>query len=671
LKTSYKLFIILILFPTCFSVAQTDSSYLKAEEVLENILQEPTREVDNSNLYELLEQLLQNPVNINESEIADLQQIPDMDFKSAKLIVDYRKKYGNFFSVEELHAVRGLNKDLITQIVLFVTVGKPNDVVQPEIKDESTIELLLSKTKFKLRSRVSNDLQTRDGFIENKFLGTKPKIYNRLLLQYDSHFQIGFLAEKDAGESAFDEFKSFHFAVRDLGPLYRFIIGDYIAEFGQGLVLWSPYGFLKGADAIYPVKKKDRVFKPYTSATETSFLRGVATTVKINNFLISGFFSKNNFDANIDSVTGDILSTSETGFHRTQSEIRKRNAAEEKLWGARIDYQHGGFLKSGLLYYQSKYSNNFLPSNIFDLKGREFNYTSFYYDLFFNNVNIFGEIAYNGTSVASINSLQFFIGRNFSLITSVRSYPRNYVSFHGFAFGERSGVPTNEFGIYTGIQWRTPIGVFNFYYDQFRFPFATFSNPQPSNGDESLLYFVSKPFNKLETRIRYKYENKDISSIIDNKKQLVKRLRQLIRFELIYYPTRKLRLKGRFEYNDYRVAQLNAQENGYLFFQDVRFSPTKNFNLYARIIFFRTDSFNSAIYEYENDLTGVLTNLALFGEGVRWYLILKYNPLYFLTLSAKYSETFKPKEKSISSGINQINGNLDNRFSFQIDIRLQ
>ncbi|MCH7771983.1 MAG: hypothetical protein IIA49_13370, partial [Bacteroidetes bacterium] len=139
---------------------------------------------------------------------------------------------------------------------------------------------------------------------------------------------------------------------------------------------------------------------------------------------------------------------------------------------------------------------------------------------------------------------------------------------------------------------------------------------------------------------------------------------------LIYYPTRKLRLKGRFEYNDYRVAQLNEQENGYLFFQDVRFSPTQNFNLYARIIFFRTDSFNSAIYEYENDLTGVLTNLALFGEGVRWYLILRYTPLYFLTLSAKYSETFKPKEKSLSSGINKINGNLDNRFSFQIDVRL-
>jgi hypothetical protein len=91
--------------------------------------------------------------------------------------------------------------------------------------------------------------------------------------------------------------------------------------------------------------------------------------------------------------------------------------------------------------------------------------------------------------------------------------------------------------------------------------------------------------------------------------------------------------------------------------------------LYARIVFFRTDSFNSAIYEYENDLTGVLTNRALFGEGLRWYLIIRYRPMRLFTLSLKYSETYKPKEKSISSGFNEIAGNLDNRLALQIDVK--
>ncbi|MEJ2103668.1 MAG: hypothetical protein P8X47_03710, partial [Ignavibacteriaceae bacterium] len=84
----------------------------------------------------------------------------------------------------------------------------------------------------------------------------------------------------------------------------------------------------------------------------------------------------------------------------------------------------------------------------------------------------------------------------------------------------------------------------------------------------------------------------------------------------------------------------------------------------------RTDSFNSAIYEYENNLTGVLSNIALFGEGIRWYLLMRYRPIRILTLSVKYSETYKPKETSLGSGYNVIPGNLDNSLSFQLDMNL-
>ena len=157
--------------------------------------------------------------------------------------------------------------------------------------------------------------------------------------------------------------------------------------------------------------------------------------VKVNDFIISGFYSKNKFDANIDTLTGDILSTPEAGLHRTESEINKKNTAEERIIGARVDYQMPGLLRTGLLHYQADFSNNFSQSSVFDLNGNKFNYTSFHYDLIINNFNLFGEIVYNGTSVASINSLQFFVGRDFTFTTSVRSYPRNYISFRGYAFG--------------------------------------------------------------------------------------------------------------------------------------------------------------------------------------------------------------------------------------------
>ncbi len=258
---------ICFLFPFYNSYAQTDSSYLNAEEVLEDLLQEPTNEEDDSNLYELIEQLLLNPIDINTAEVSELQQIPAIDLETAKLIVNHRKKYGKFFSVNELNAVGGLSKEFVDKVKPYLTSSRIKDVVEMDRNDVGTIDIVFSKLKFFLRSRVSNDLQTRRGFIENRFEGTKPRVYNRLIIRYDAHYQVGVLAEKDPGELSLNEFTSFHFAIRDLGILHRFVLSDYLVEFGQGLAMWSPYGFSKGADAIYPVKKRDHLIKPYTSAT--------------------------------------------------------------------------------------------------------------------------------------------------------------------------------------------------------------------------------------------------------------------------------------------------------------------------------------------------------------------------------------------------------------------
>ena len=120
----------------------------------------------------------------------------------------------------------------------------------------------------------------------------------------------------------------------------------------------------------------------------------------------------------------------------------------------------------------------------------------------------------------------------------------------------------------------------------------------------------------------------------------------------------------------YDISAVSENENGFLVFQDIRYSPNSSLNIYGRIIFFQTDSFNSAIYEYENNLTGVLTNIPLFYQGIRWYTMVRYRPLKFFTLSFKYSETYKPAEKTIGSGDNIIPGNLDNIVAFQLDVNL-
>ena len=118
--------------------------------------------------------------------------------------------------------------------------------------------------------------------------------------------------------------------------------------------------------------------------------------------------------------------------------------------GGRIDYQLENYLNIGVLYYHSNLSNPFKPSDVFDISGNEFNYSAFSYSFSLNRFSFSGEFSYNGISVASLNIFQILISKGFTFITSVRSYPRNFYSLHGYAFGERNGATNNEFGIYTG-----------------------------------------------------------------------------------------------------------------------------------------------------------------------------------------------------------------------------
>lgn len=648
--------------------AQLDSTSIITEEVLDNILVEPDEETDSEELVDILEELIRNPIDINLADVFDLSKLPNMDQQSAQIIIEHRNKFGYFFSPTELFAIRELNKQLIESILPFIKTTRTNDELEKNEEVISGSDSFLNNSKLIIRNRITNDIQNRDGFTSGKYEGSKIKSYNKFLYNYDKNYQAGFLVEKDPGEVSYTDFTSFHLQVKDIGFVKSFIAGDYVLEYGQGLALWSPYGFSKGADAVFPVKKKARYLRPYTSAAEYRFFRGAASHLSFDDFSFTAFYSNNTFDATIDSITGEITSVGQSGFHRFESELNKKGSSKSKLIGGVLDYRFLGRMNVGVIYYNASFDNRFESTTLYDFSGNNFNYVSTYYELNFSKINFFGEASFDGTSVASINGIQFFANRDLIFTTSLRNYPRNYKNLYGFGFSEKSGKINNEVGIYSGLKWKIPFGLLNLYYDIFKFPYRTSENSLSSEGNELLVDFVFIPLPSFEVRLRYKYEDKEVTELINIDEEIVGRLKQIARTDLIYNISKDLRLKTRIEYNHFFIKDANLKENGLLVYQDLRYVPQKNINLYGRIIFFQTDSFNSAVYEYENDLLGVMPNLAMYGKGIRWYVIVKYKPLQFLTLSTKYSETYKPDETYLSSGDNEITGNVDNRISFQIDM---
>jgi competence protein ComEA len=64
------------------------------------------------------------PVNINTATSEELQQVPGIGPATASKILQMRKSYGAFKSVDDLLAIRGLGEKRLDKMRKYLTVGK-------------------------------------------------------------------------------------------------------------------------------------------------------------------------------------------------------------------------------------------------------------------------------------------------------------------------------------------------------------------------------------------------------------------------------------------------------------------------------------------------------------------------------------------------------------------
>lgn len=66
------------------------------------------------------------PININTATSEELQQVPGIGPATAQKILQMRKSYGPFKSVDDLLAIRGLGEKRLDKMRKYLIVGKPN-----------------------------------------------------------------------------------------------------------------------------------------------------------------------------------------------------------------------------------------------------------------------------------------------------------------------------------------------------------------------------------------------------------------------------------------------------------------------------------------------------------------------------------------------------------------
>src|SRR6267378_4255450 len=66
------------------------------------------------------------PLDLNTATSEELQQVPGIGPATADKILQMRKSYGAFKSVDDLLAIRGLGPKRLEKMRKYLTVGKPN-----------------------------------------------------------------------------------------------------------------------------------------------------------------------------------------------------------------------------------------------------------------------------------------------------------------------------------------------------------------------------------------------------------------------------------------------------------------------------------------------------------------------------------------------------------------
>ena len=142
-------------------------------------------------ILQLLKKQLQfedNPLNLNSASAEELHRIPAVSNLIASRIIDRRNRK-RFTSVNELLEVDGITPEVLAFIRRFVRIGR--------MKEESNFSA-------SFLSRISTEIEDRQGFVNGAYPGSPEKVLNRLHLSFgNDYFAIIICNFRDGSRCAY------------------------------------------------------------------------------------------------------------------------------------------------------------------------------------------------------------------------------------------------------------------------------------------------------------------------------------------------------------------------------------------------------------------------------------------------------------------------------------
>jgi hypothetical protein len=679
------LFVALLLsFSNVFGQQPDTTKYTGAEQIeqqIENLAERSENEYDYSDWVEEINLLRQRPVNLNSSDENELRRLFFLNELQILNLLEYTTQYGSLASIYELQVIDGFNEKVVSQLMPFISLS-------PYVPEKFSLKRALKYGNTDIMLRYQRVLQQQKGY-ENVsdsiraanpndyYLGDQNSIFFRVQYAYKDYLKFGVVGEKDAGEpflpqsdtlrKGFD-FYSVHLFLKNIGLVKQVAIGDYHVQFGQGLTMWSGFSVGKAAGSVV-MRKRAPALRPHASSNEFNFMRGAATTIALGKFDVTAFYSNRRVDANV--VTSDSLdatedmvsSLQETGYHRTPAELADKGAIHEIAEGGHVGLM-GQRFRAGLTVYHVDYDKPFETQDALYKKFQPILNSNTYfggdYSYNYKSLTLYGEASKQlEAGVAVLQGLSFTPDPRLAFAMVYRNYQKNYVNNFNAAFGESSNS-TNEKGLYIGMV-ATPFNkiTLSAYADIFNYEWLKYGVDAPSGGQEysaQVVYNISRRgdfivgYRQMINPMNYSYPNDKTNSVGES-------AREYYRFQFNYQAMPWLKLQSRIEFTQ-RNTPVSEQETGYLIYQGFQVKPlNKPYALSFRYVLFDTDSYDTRLYTFEQDVPFSFSVPAFSGIGSRFYMLLNTDITKTLSLILRFSQTWYSDKDLISSGLEEIEGN--------------
>ena len=649
----------------CYTIPIVAQQNMTWEECFEQFYAESEiKESDKEEIFVLLSELAEHPLDLNTATREDLERIPFLNAQQIEDIQAYVYQYHGMRTLGELSMIESLDFQRRQLLSYFVYLSPVSDN-----KPFPSLKEILSKGHHTLLFTCKAPFYQRKGDI-NGYLGYPYKHSFRYNFHYHDYFQIGLIGAQDAGEPFFSnknkfgyDHYSFYIQLRKLGKIKDLVLGRYKLSFGQGLVINNNLSFGKYA-ALSTLGRQTNGIRVYSSRSSINYLQGAAATIELaHNLDLTTFLSYRTIDATLTS-NGDIKTILNTGYHRTAKEMERKDNASQFTTGGNLNWRCGR-LTLGLTALFTHFDKALSPNT--DLyyrryapSGNDFWNVGINYSYMRKRWSLAGETATcNGGTLATINNISVQVKSNLSLLAMQRYYRYDYTGLFARSFAE-GGKIQNENGLLLGTNWEIKHGLSLIAYTDYSyFSHPRFGSHTASHTWDNVLniYYTHKVWS-LCAGYKLKLREKDDF----NKTALINEITQRGRLTLNY------KAKTWVSKTQFDISACNYLNNsiGYMASENVTWVPNSWLQLTALLGYFHTDDFASRIYIYERRPLYSFSFPSFYGIGLHYALFARAELSPNLALILQSSTTSYFDRDKISSGLQQINGSTKSDLELQM-----